>query len=184
MRWYDNDFHLWLRHPWKLLPNHLTRVKKSLFTPTHTLFYISLTMWRCQKHSTQLRSNSNAIFTRAAVMVYAAKLPSCAGSCLFCISCWLIEILANYSDPYANIPSLGMGEMHDFLIGTWFTVGDMGKIDNNRKITTKQNLVSWDFHHIWRTTCYQSNMCSHICIYMYFCVEVANAMCIVHESHV
>ena len=114
-----------------------------------------------------IRSNSNAIFTRAAVMVYAAKLPSCAGSCLFCISGWLIEILANYSDPYANIPSLGMGEMHDFMIGTWFTVGDMGKIDNNRKITTKHNLVSWDFHHIWRTTCYQSNMYSHICIYIY-----------------
>ena len=36
-----NDFHSWLRHSWKSLPNRLTRDKKSLFTVTHALFFIS-----------------------------------------------------------------------------------------------------------------------------------------------
>ena len=42
MRRFVNDFHSWLRHSWKSLPNRLTRDKKSLFTVTHALFFISL----------------------------------------------------------------------------------------------------------------------------------------------
>ena len=34
-------FHSWLRHSWKSLQNRLTRDKKSLFTVTHALFFIS-----------------------------------------------------------------------------------------------------------------------------------------------
>ena len=38
----DNRW-IWLRHSWKLLPNRLTRDKKSLSTVTHALFFISTT---------------------------------------------------------------------------------------------------------------------------------------------
>ena len=41
VRRFGNDFHSWLRHSWKSLPNRLTRDKKSLFTVTHALFFIS-----------------------------------------------------------------------------------------------------------------------------------------------
>ena len=37
VRRFGNDFHSWLRHSWKSLPN-----KKSLFTVTHALFFISI----------------------------------------------------------------------------------------------------------------------------------------------
>ena len=40
MRRFGNDFHSWLRHSWKSLPNRLTRDKKSLFTVTHALFFM------------------------------------------------------------------------------------------------------------------------------------------------
>ena len=42
VRRFGNDFHSWLRHSWKSLPNRLTRDKKSLFTVTRALFFISL----------------------------------------------------------------------------------------------------------------------------------------------
>ena len=41
VRWFANDFHSWLRHSWKSWANHLTRDRKSLFTVTHALFFIS-----------------------------------------------------------------------------------------------------------------------------------------------
>ena len=44
VRRFVNDFHSWLRHLWKSLPNRLTRDKKSLFTVTHALFFISIIM--------------------------------------------------------------------------------------------------------------------------------------------
>ena len=42
VRRFGNDFHSWLRHSLKSLPNRLTRDKKSLFTVTHALFFIYL----------------------------------------------------------------------------------------------------------------------------------------------
>ena len=41
VRRFGNDFHSWLRHLWKSLPNRLTRDKKSLFTVTHALFFMT-----------------------------------------------------------------------------------------------------------------------------------------------
>ena len=42
VRRFGNDFHSWLRHSWKSLPNRLTSDKKSLFTVTNALFFISI----------------------------------------------------------------------------------------------------------------------------------------------
>ena len=57
VRRFGNDFHSWLRHSWKSLPNRLTRDKKSLFTVTHALFFIS---WMVCKYL--VRTHKSTLF--------------------------------------------------------------------------------------------------------------------------
>ena len=55
VRRFDNDFHEWLSHEWKSLPNRLTGDKKSLFTVTNVLFYF-LHAILCHEHTNPLKT--------------------------------------------------------------------------------------------------------------------------------
>ena len=55
VRRFGNDFHEWLRHSWKSLPNRLTSDKKSLFTVTNVLFYFLYAIL-CHEHTNRLRT--------------------------------------------------------------------------------------------------------------------------------